>query len=72
VPPWEVTDDEVTVIVGGWKSPRTYIRCLRRGDVTSAPVPRAGVIAEGEASTVAGVLIARIAGGPPPTPCPGK
>jgi hypothetical protein len=31
VPPWEVTDDEVTVIVGGWKSPRTYIRCLRRG-----------------------------------------
>lgn len=30
------------------------------GDVTSAPVPRAGVIAEGEASTVADVLIARL------------
>jgi sulfide:quinone oxidoreductase len=36
------------------------------GDVTSAPVPRAGVVAEGEASTVADVLAARIAGGPPP------
>ncbi len=42
------------------------------GDVTSAPVPRAGVIAEGEASTVADVLIARIAGGPPPAPYPGE
>ena len=37
------------------------------GDVTSAPVPRAGVIAEGEAGTVADVLIDRLrsAGGPP-------
>ena len=42
------------------------------GDVTSAPVPRAGVIAEGEASTVADVLIAHIAGGPPPAPYPGE
>ena len=42
------------------------------GDVTSAPVPRAGVIAEGEASTVADVLIARITGGPPPAPYPGE
>jgi sulfide:quinone oxidoreductase len=42
------------------------------GDVTSAPVPRAGVIAEGEAATVADVLIARIAGGPPPPPYPGE
>ena len=42
------------------------------GDVTSAPVPRAGVIAEGEAATVADVLIARIAGGPPPAPYPGE
>jgi len=41
------------------------------GDVTSAPVPRAGVIAEGEASTLADVLIARIAGGPPPAPYQG-
>jgi sulfide:quinone oxidoreductase len=33
------------------------------GDVTSAPVPRAGVIAEGEAGTVADVLISRIRSG---------
>ncbi|MGH9224522.1 MAG: NAD(P)/FAD-dependent oxidoreductase [Acidimicrobiales bacterium] len=33
------------------------------GDVTSAPVPRAGVIAEGEAATLADVLIARVRGG---------
>ncbi len=42
------------------------------GDVTSAPVPRAGVIAEGEASTVADVLIAQVKGGPPPPPFAGK
>ena len=36
------------------------------GDVTSAPVPRAGAIAEGEASTVADVLIARLKGGSAP------
>jgi sulfide:quinone oxidoreductase len=41
------------------------------GDVTSAPVPRAGVIAEGEASTVADVLIARIRGGAQPAPYQG-
>ncbi|MGO9660996.1 MAG: NAD(P)/FAD-dependent oxidoreductase [Acidimicrobiales bacterium] len=33
------------------------------GDVTSAPVPRAGGIAEGEAATVAQVLIAELTGG---------
>jgi len=39
------------------------------GDVTSAPVPRAGVIAEGEAGTVADVLISRIrSGGAQPEP----
>ncbi len=42
------------------------------GDITSAPVPRAGVIAEGEASTVADVLIAQIRGGPPPPPFAGE
>jgi sulfide:quinone oxidoreductase len=34
------------------------------GDVTSAPVPRAGGIAEGEAATVAAVIIAELTGGP--------
>ena len=41
------------------------------GDVTSAPVPRVGVIAEGEAGTVADVLIHRLRGGDEPAPYPG-
>ena len=41
------------------------------GDVTSAPVPRAGAMAEGEARTVAEVLIARLRGGTPPAPFDG-
>ena len=41
------------------------------GDVTSAPVPRAGVFAEGEAATVADVLIAQLTGGPAPGPYTG-
>jgi sulfide:quinone oxidoreductase len=42
------------------------------GDVTNAPVPRAGVIAEGEASTVADVIIAQVKGGPQPPPFAGE
>jgi sulfide:quinone oxidoreductase len=42
------------------------------GDVASAPVPRAGVIAEGEACTVAEILIAQVKGGPPPLPFAGE
>jgi sulfide:quinone oxidoreductase len=41
------------------------------GDVTSAPVPRAGGIAEGEAATVAQVLISQLTGGPAPPPYDG-
>jgi sulfide:quinone oxidoreductase len=41
------------------------------GDVTSAPVPRVGVIAEGEADTVADVLIHRLRGGDTPAPYQG-
>ncbi|MGH9277065.1 MAG: NAD(P)/FAD-dependent oxidoreductase [Acidimicrobiales bacterium] len=41
------------------------------GDVTSAPVPRAGVFAEGEAGTVAEVLIAQLRGGAAPPPYQG-
>jgi sulfide:quinone oxidoreductase len=41
------------------------------GDVTSAPVPRAGGIAEGEASTLADVLIAQLTGGSAPPPYDG-
>lgn len=36
------------------------------GDVASAPVPRAGVFAEGEARTVADVLLAKMRGGAAP------
>jgi sulfide:quinone oxidoreductase len=36
------------------------------GDVTSAPVPRVGVMAEGEAGTVADVLVHRLRGGVDP------
>ena len=42
------------------------------GDVASAPVPRAGVIAEGEASTVADILVNRLNGGPEPAPFAGE
>jgi sulfide:quinone oxidoreductase len=42
------------------------------GDVASAPVPRAGLIAEGEASTVADVLLHRLGDGPAPAPFPGQ
>jgi sulfide:quinone oxidoreductase len=38
------------------------------GDVTSAPVPRVGAIAEGEARTLAEVLVHQIEGGEPPAP----
>ncbi len=41
------------------------------GDVTSAPVPRAGVFAEGEARTVADVLLERLGGGAPAQPYQG-
>jgi len=41
------------------------------GDVTSAPVPRAGGIAEGEAATVAKVLISQLTEGGVPAPYDG-
>ena len=41
------------------------------GDVTSAPVPRAGGIAEGEAATVAEVLVAQLTGASAPPPYDG-
>jgi sulfide:quinone oxidoreductase len=41
------------------------------GDVTSAPVPRVGAIAEGEASTLADVLVHHIRGGAEPGPYKG-
>ena len=42
------------------------------GDITSAPVPRAGVFAEGEARTVADVIVSRVRGGAGPGPYAGR
>jgi sulfide:quinone oxidoreductase len=42
------------------------------GDVTSAPVPRVGVVAENEADTLADVLVHQFRGGPDPEPFKGK
>jgi sulfide:quinone oxidoreductase len=41
------------------------------GDVTSAPVPRVGAIAEGEARTLADVLVHQMRGGATPEPYKG-
>jgi sulfide:quinone oxidoreductase len=41
------------------------------GDVTSAPVPRVGAIAEGEAGTLADVLVHQLRGGAAPEPYKG-
>jgi sulfide:quinone oxidoreductase len=41
------------------------------GDVTSAPVPRVGAIAEGEAGTLADVLVHQLQGGDAPEPYKG-
>ena len=38
------------------------------GDITSAPCPAVGAIAEGEARTLAAVLVHQLRGGPPPAP----
>jgi sulfide:quinone oxidoreductase len=42
------------------------------GDVTSAPVPRVGVVAENEADTLADVLVHQFRGGADPEPFKGK
>jgi sulfide:quinone oxidoreductase len=42
------------------------------GDVTSAPVPRVGVVAESEADTLADVLVHQLRGGDAPAPFLGK
>jgi sulfide:quinone oxidoreductase len=61
----------------GWipVDPRTFATkfpgVFAVGDVTSAPVPRAGGIAEGEGATVAEVLIAQVTGSAQPAPYDG-
>ena len=67
-----VVVEEAGMTVDGWipVDARTfatsYPNVYAVGDVTSAPVPRVGVIAEGEAGTVADVLVHRLRGGEGP------
>ncbi len=62
----------------GWITvdPRTFATrfpdVFAAGDITSAPVPRVGVIAEGEAGAIADVLVHRIRGGDEPAPYGGQ
>ncbi|HEX4490904.1 MAG TPA: FAD-dependent oxidoreductase [Acidimicrobiia bacterium] len=68
---------ESGLTVDGWipVDPKTFATRFPNvyavGDITSAPVPRVGVIAEGEAGTVADVLVHRLKGGDEPPPYPG-
>ena len=65
--PQVVVDSGLTV--DGWipVDPATFATAFPGvyavGDITSAPVPRAGVFAEGEAGTVADVIVAELHGG---------
>jgi sulfide:quinone oxidoreductase len=62
----------------GWigVDPRTFATrfsdVFAAGDITSAPVPRVGVIAEGEAGAIADVLVHHIRGGDEPAPYGGQ
>jgi sulfide:quinone oxidoreductase len=69
--------EESALVEGGWipVDPATFATRFENvyavGDVTSAPVPRVGAIAEGEARTVADVLIQQMRGGEAPPPYAG-
>ena len=62
----------------GWigVDPRTFATrfpdVFAAGDITSTPVPRVGVIAEGEAGAIADVLVHHIRGGDEPAPYGGQ
>lgn len=70
--------EESGMTVDGWipVDPTTfatrYPGVYAVGDVTSAPVPRAGVIAEGEAAVVADVIVSQVRSGEPPAPYQGR
>jgi sulfide:quinone oxidoreductase len=69
--------EESALVEGGWipVDPATFATRFENvyavGDVTSAPVPRVGAIAEGEARTVADVLIQQMRAGEAPPPYAG-
>jgi sulfide:quinone oxidoreductase len=69
--------EQSEITVDGWipVDPATFATSFPDvyavGDVTNAPVPRVGVIAEGEAGKVAEVLIHKLRGGETPAPYDG-
>jgi sulfide:quinone oxidoreductase len=67
-----LTDDDGWIAVDKATFATKFPDVYAVGDITSAPVPRAGVMAEGEASTLADVLINRLNDGPTPAPFVGE
>jgi sulfide:quinone oxidoreductase len=69
--------EESALTVDGWipVNPATletaFADVYAVGDVTSVGTPKAGVFAEGQASVVAGEIIARLRGGASPAPYDG-
>jgi sulfide:quinone oxidoreductase len=66
-----LTEDDGWIQVDVATFATKFVDVYAVGDITSAPVPRAGVFAEGEAGTVADVLLHRLADGPEPAPYTG-
>jgi len=73
----KVVEESILVEEDGWIAVdhRTFATKFENvyavGDVTSAPVPRVGVIAESEADTLADVLVHQLRGGADPLPFKG-
>jgi sulfide:quinone oxidoreductase len=69
--------EESALVEDGWipVDPATFATRFENvyavGDVTSAPVPRVGAVAEGEARTLAEVLVHQMRGGDAPAPYAG-
>jgi len=66
-----LTEDDGWIAVDHTTFATKFPGVYAAGDITSAPVPRVGVIAEGEAGTVAAGIIHQIKGGAPPEPYSG-
>jgi sulfide:quinone oxidoreductase len=66
-----LTEDDGWIAVDHTTFATKFPGVYAAGDITSAPVPRVGVIAEGEAGTVADGIIHQIKGGAPPEPYSG-
>lgn len=67
-----LTEDDGWIAVDAATLATKFQNVYAVGDVASTPVPRAGVVAEGEARTVADVLLSRMKGGGAPLPFAGE